>query len=98
MCIRKSMKKLEELIQNLAHYSHVKQHNIHELLDYIEGTSTLQQQKKMEALLMVNRNLGQIIEGIQIYYSLYGKDSQKLMHYLQQAREEGYAIIKGQME
>ena len=88
------MKKLEEFVIRLSQYSHVERHNVHELLVYIEGTANAQQQKETESLLRVNKNLAQIVKGLQIYYSLYGRNSQELMNYLQKARREGLARIK----
>lgn len=88
------MKKIEELITKLSEYSHVEQQNIHELLDYIEGTASPQQLKKTEVLLKINTSLAQIIKGIQIYYALYGDNSYELINYLQRARKEGFSKIK----
>jgi hypothetical protein len=88
------MKKIEEIVNNLSQYSHIEQHSIHGLLDYIEGTANPQQQKETEALLKVNKSLAQIVKGLQIYFTLYGSNHGQLINYLQKARTEGYVRIK----
>ncbi len=89
------MKTIEDLVQSLLYYSHAEQHNIDELLDFIEGKASKPQQEKIEVLIHSNDTLAHIVEGFQTYYELYGPDSDELLNYLQIARKEGYTIING---
>lgn len=91
------MKKIKDIITNLYQYSHVKDQYIRELSEYIVGIPKLPQQKKLKVLVSEDKNLAQIVKGIRIYYSLYGRNNEQLMNYLRQAREEGYEKIKDQM-
>lgn len=84
---------MEELIIKLSQYSHAEQHSIYKLLNYIEGSADVQQQQETELLLNGNKHLAQIVKGLKIYYSLYGRNRQELMNYLQEVREEGFARI-----